>query len=118
MRDYEKLEVYQLAEDLVVEVYRISKDFPSDERFGLTAHLRKTALSIPSNISEGAARGSDRDFSNFLNIAVGSTSELQCQLRIAYRLTFLEESTWKDSTEKCVSIRKMLFALMSRLSGR
>jgi four helix bundle protein len=116
MRDYEKLEVYQLSEDLVVEVYCITKDFPADERFGLTAHIRKTAISIPSNISEGAARYSDREFFNFLNIAVGSTSEIECQLRIAFRLNYLDETKSNELKESTVRIRKMLASLMKVLS--
>lgn len=61
MRNYEELKVYQMAETLVVEVYKSTQTFPSEERFGLTAHLRKTALSIPSNIAEGSGRNGDRE---------------------------------------------------------
>ena len=79
MRNYEELKVYQMSETLVVEVYKSTQTFPSEERFGLTAHLRKTALSIPSNIAEGSGRNGDSEYYNFLNIAIGSANELECQ---------------------------------------
>lgn len=117
-RNYESLEVYRLSEDLVLTVYQVSKDFPSDERFGLTAHIRKTALSIPSNIAEGSARNGEREYFNFLNIAIGSTSELECQLRIAFRLDYLAEGEWVGLKESVVRIRKMLASLMKAISTR
>lgn len=115
-RNYESLEVYRLSEDLVVTVYQVTKDFPSDERFGLTAHIRKTALSIPSNIAEGSARNGEREYFNFLNIAIGSTSELECQLRIAFRLDYLAEDEWTGLKQSVVRIRKMLASLMKAIS--
>lgn len=115
-RNYESLEVYRLSEDLVVSVYQVTKNFPSDERFGLTAHIRKTALSIPSNIAEGSARNGEREYFNFLNIAIGSTSELECQLRIAFRLEYLAEDEWTGLKESVVRIRKMLASLMKAIS--
>jgi four helix bundle protein len=117
-RNYESLEVYRLAEDLVVNVYQVTKTFPPDERFGLTAHIRKTALSIPSNIAEGSARSGEREYVNFLNIAIGSTSELECQLRIAHRLDYLNETDWNGYKNVTVQIRKMLASLMKAISSR
>jgi len=117
-RNYENLEVYRLAEDLVVTVYRATQSFPSEERFGLSAHLRKTALSIPSNIAEGSARNGEREYYNFLNIAIGSTSELECQLHIACRLEYLTEIDWNAFKDETIKIRKMLASLMKAISSR
>ena len=75
MRDFRELKVWQKAHSFVLDVYHHTKSFPLDERFGLTAHLRKSATSIPSNISEGCGRKSEKEFARFLTIAAGSTSE-------------------------------------------
>lgn len=115
MRNYEELKVYQMSETLVVEVYKSTQTFPSEERFGLTAHLRKTALSIPSNIAEGSGRNGDREYYNFLNIAIGSANELECQLKIAYRLDYLTEHSLNTLKDTVIQIRKMLFAIMRGL---
>ena len=77
MKDFKELKVWQKAHQLTLKVYRCSKQFPSDERFGLTAHLCKTATSIPSNIAEGCGREGDRELARFLTIATGSASELE-----------------------------------------
>ena len=88
MRPHHDLRVWQDAMALVTRVYEATADFPSDERFGLTAQLRRAAVSVPSNVAEGAARGSRKEFIHFLTIARGSLSELDTQLRIALNLEF------------------------------
>jgi len=83
--------------DLVEDIYRITRDFPNEERFGLTQQMRRCAVSIPSNIAEGAGRSSSKEFLRFLNIAMGSLAELETQLDIAKRIGYLSEV---DSFEK------------------
>ena len=90
-RPHERLEVWRDAMDFVEIVYRFSASFPPDERYGLTAQLRRAAVSIPSNIAEGAARRSRREYMKFLSIARGSLSEADTQIKIATRLGFAEE---------------------------
>ena len=80
MRDFKQLKVWQKAHRLVLDVYRHTRDFPADERYGLTAHLLKSATSVPSNIAEGCGRESDTDFARFLSIAAASASELAARL--------------------------------------
>ncbi|MBE0464418.1 four helix bundle protein [Halomonas colorata] len=90
MRKHQELRVWQQVMDLVEQVYGITKLFPDDERYGLISQMRRCAVSVPSNIAEGAARGSTQEFIRFLYISQGSFSELETQLLIAQRLKYLE----------------------------
>lgn len=89
MRPHHELRVWQEAMKLVTRLYAITNEFPAEERFGLTAQIRRAAVSVPSNIAEGAARGSRKEFIQFLTVARGSLSELDTQVRIAANLNFL-----------------------------
>lgn len=89
MNNLKELKIWQKAIDLSVDVYKITSHFPSDERFGLTSQARRAAVSISSNIAEGAGRTSTKEFNYFLGIANGSSFELQTQLVIASRLSFI-----------------------------
>ena len=88
-RPHEQLDVWQDAMDLVVLTYRFSQQFPDSERFSLTAQIRRAAVSVPSNIAEGAARRSRPEYLRFLSIARGSLAELSTQVQIAVRLGFV-----------------------------
>jgi four helix bundle protein len=90
VRPHYKLECWKEAMVLVKEVYRVTKDFPKEEIYGLTSQMRRAAVSVPSNVAEGAARTSAKEFSQFLNVAKGSLSELETQLLIAVDLEYLE----------------------------
>ncbi len=91
MRPHEKLDVWKRAVDMVIDVYRLTENFPKHERFGLTSQIRRSVVSIPANIAEGAGRTSDKDFLNLLSIAQGSSSELQTELLISPKLGFLKK---------------------------
>ncbi|MDE0853675.1 MAG: four helix bundle protein [Nevskia sp.] len=95
-RPHQKLAVWQEAVSLVESVYLITARFPSDEKFGLVSQLRRAAVSIPSNIAEGAARRSRKEYLKYLSIARGSLSELDTQLVIARRLRFAENDEVVD----------------------
>ena len=90
MRDFRKIKAWQLADDLTVEVYVATRLFPKDERFGLTAQIRRAASSIAANIAEGASRASVKEYLQFLYIARGSCSETQYFVHLACRLGFLK----------------------------
>jgi four helix bundle protein len=92
--------------------YNASESFPEKEKFGLTSQSRRSAVSVPSNIAEGAGRNTKREFINFLRIAQGSLSELDTQLELAKRLDFINDSTWKTLDDKLIEEDKLLSGLL------
>ena len=90
-RKHHELRAWQVAMSLVKDIYRITSSFPKEEMYALTSQMRRAAVSIPSNIAEGAARCTDKEFAHFLHIARGSLSELETQLIIAHELAYVEE---------------------------
>ena len=101
----------------MLAIYKNTNQFLKEELFGLTSQIRRSAISIPSNIAEGCGRGSDADFRRFLQIAMGSASELEYQLFLAYELKYLQEITYNDLTEKLIEIKKMLASLIKKLKA-
>jgi four helix bundle protein len=89
MRDYRKIEAWRLADDLTVQIYERSRTFPKEELYGLTSQLRRASFSVPANIAEGSARGSQKDYRHFLQIARASLSETQYFIHLAGRLDYL-----------------------------
>lgn len=103
---------------MVVNVYEITKTFPSEERFGLTSQIRRAAVSIPANIAEGAARQHDKEFIQFLSVAQGSASELETELLIAHRLGYLEENVYRQMYEEVNTIARMIVGLTNHVKSR
>ncbi len=92
MRDFRKIKAWQLADDLAVAAYEVSKGFPRDEIYGITSQLRRAASSVAANIVEGASRESAKDYAHFLQIARGSLAETQYFLHLAKRLGYLDDA--------------------------
>jgi four helix bundle protein len=115
VRDYRDLIVWQKGMDLVAEVYRLTRGFPSEELYGLTNQVRRAAVSIPSNIAEGQARQSTAEFRHFLSIAQGSRAGVETQLLIAVRLNYSTESGVRTAVSLLTEIQKMLAVLQARL---
>jgi len=113
VKDYKELEVWKKGILLALAVYEAIKDFPKDERYALADQIKRAAVSIPSNIAEGASRNTTKEFVQFLYIALGSASELETQMIIADKLGYVknEEALLSEIT----IIRKMLNALISSL---
>ena len=113
MRNFRELKVWEKAHHFALDVYRQTQLFPSEERFGLTVQLRKAAVSIPSNIAEGAARNSQKEFRQFLSISQGSLAELETQLIIADKLGYC--SRIEPLLEELDEISKMIIGLAKSL---
>jgi four helix bundle protein len=116
IKTFRDLLVWQKAMSLVTEIYEASRLFPKDELYGLTSQLRRAAISIPSNISEGHARRSRSEYSRFVQIALGSLNELQTQLEIAANLGYLAKSQFDDLHEKSREIERMPSSLHQKLA--
>ena len=112
LRSHLDLEVWQCSMDLAADIYAITTRFPREEAYGLSMQMRRSAVSIPSNIAEGAARHSRKEFVQFLHVALGSTAELETQLLLAKRMGFLSGG---EPIDKLDRIRKMLVALLRSL---
>ena len=117
-KPHKKLNAWTDAVDLAQQIYRVTERFPSNERFGLTSQIRRAAVSIPSNIAEGAARQTKKEFLNFLHIAKGSLSELDTQLEIARRLEYLDQARWKTLDERLERVDRMLSGLIRHLRAK
>jgi four helix bundle protein len=115
-QSYKDLLVWQKGLDLVVQVYLLSGKFPAAEAYGLKSQLQRAAVSVPSNIAEGQARGTTNlEFGRFIRIALGSLAELDTQLELAIRLGYLNEEETEVSLALALEIRKMLFGLLRKL---
>ncbi len=97
---FQALEVYQLAKEIVVSTYRVTKGFPGEERYALSQQMNRAAVSIPSNIAEGYSRASTKDKMHFMNMAYGSLMELTCQFEIAADLGYISQEGLDDYLEK------------------
>jgi len=111
-RPHKKLDVWKMAMDLVFDVYRVTKNFPMEEKFSLTDQLRRAAVSIPSNIAEGASRNTKKEFANFLYMAQGSLSELDTQSEIALKLGYVESKDFENLELKMDRIGRMITGLI------
>ncbi|WP_454045794.1 four helix bundle protein [Chryseobacterium sp. Marseille-Q8038] len=111
----EDLKVWNKSMALVKEVYLISAELPMEEKFGLQSQIRRCAVSIPSNIAEGAGRNNKNEFYQFLGIAFGSTYELQTQLQLLVNLNFISETKIAPLNELLSEIQKMIYSLKASL---
>ena len=112
---HKKLSAWQGSMDLTVMVYRITTGFPKSEMYGLSSQIRRSAESIPANISEGAARGTKREFIRFLRISLASLSELDTHIDLAFRLNYLNEDTFNELMGKMIKISAQISGLIRSL---
>ncbi len=115
MHKIEDLKIWQKSMELTKSVYKICTELPSDERFGLISQIKRCAVSIPSNIAEGAGRNSKKEFAHFLSIASGSSYELQTQLLLSMELKLISEEKIKPILENIIEIQKMNYGFQKSL---
>lgn len=118
MHRYKELKVWQKAIDLAVEVYRITEKLPNDERFGLIGQMNRSAVSIPSNIAEGAGRNTDKDFNNFLGVALGSSFELDTQLVVSNKLKYVNDQDFQKTEKELEHLQNMIVKLKISLNSK
>jgi len=117
MRDFRELKVWEKAHRLTLQVYRITKNFLSDEQFGLTVQLRRAAASVPTNIAEGCGRDSERELARFMSIAGGSASEVEYQLLLACDLNYIQDEIYRELNQQVNEVKRMLNSFIQKLTA-
>ncbi|MFK7846622.1 MAG: four helix bundle protein [Rhodothermales bacterium] len=117
MQDFKKLLVWEKAHLVVLKVYKLTKSFPIDERYGLSSQMRRCAVSIPSNMAEGCGRDTNAQLRHFLEISMGSAAELEYQLLLAYDLKYIPTDSYEKVYSDITEIRKMLRSLIQKVSA-
>jgi four helix bundle protein len=115
MKDFRKLNVWQKAHQLAVEVYSVTVSFPPDEIYGLTSQVRRASVSIPANIAEGCGRQGDAELSRFFQIAMGSASELEYHFLLARELGLLNEKDSASLNNQVGEVKRMITVLIQKL---
>lgn len=114
-RPHRKLDVWKKSMEFVRDIYQTTEQFPNAEIYGLTSQMRRAAVSIPSNLAEGAARKGIKEFKQYLNIAQGSISELDTQIELASMLKYIDKNLYDELMENLTTISKMLYGLSRTL---
>lgn len=117
MQKFTELRVWHGAQDLACEVYRVSRAFPAEEKFGMIYQLRRAAVSVSSNIAEGSKRLSPADYARFINMAEGSLNEVESLLHLARRLSFISPNDLEALQSRITPLERMLHALRSRIQS-
>lgn len=118
MKTFRDLLVWQKAINFVSIIYKSTKTFPKEEIYGLTSQMKRSAISIPSNIAEGYGRKSRKDYLRFLQIAMGSIFEIQTQLEISKNLEFIQEESFTELYEDSREIERMLSSMITKISNK
>lgn len=117
MQSFRDLQVWRKSHELTIGVYRVSSSFPKSEMYGLASQVRRASSSIPANIAEGCGRGGNVEFARFLQIAMGSASELEYHLLLAFDLKLLEEEQYAPLADQIGEVKRMLTALIAKVRG-
>ena len=118
LKNYRELKVWQKSYRLCLDLYRITKEFPKEERYGLTSQIRRAAVSIPSNIAEGYGRKTTADYVRFLYVAYGSICELETQLLLSGDLKYVNQEILKALKDDTEEVERMLKALIKSLENK
>jgi four helix bundle protein len=115
MHNFRKLDIWLKSMDLVVEIFNLTSVFPNHEKFGLSSQMQRSAVSIPSNIAEGSAKSSNKDFARFLEMSLGSSYELETELILASRLKYIDSNIFLLTQNKIAEIQKMITGFKNKL---
>ena len=115
MRDFKKYDIWQLSHSLTLEVYKITSNYPKEELYGLTSQIRRASFSIPTNISEGCGRNSDKEFNQFLNIALGSACETEYLLILSKDLQYINYEVFINLEKEINAIKSKIYNLKKAL---
>jgi four helix bundle protein len=118
MKDFRDLKIWDRSHRFTLAVYRLTRQFPKEETYGLTSQMRRSASSIATNIAEGCGRNTDADFSRFLVISMGSASELEYQLILAHDLEYLSLDEYETALSELTQIKRMLNSFIQKLKGK
>ena len=116
MHNYNNLQIWQQAMDLVEDIYKLTASFPTEEKFGLVSQMTRAAVSIPSNIAEGAGCNSDKDFAHFISIAIGSLYELNTQIVLSERLGYINQIQSQELQKKLDNLQRKSVSFKSKLN--
>jgi len=116
MHNFKKLSIWIKSVDFVTEIYKVTNTFPVNERFGLISQLQRAAVSVPTNISEGSAKSSNKDFARFLEISLGSTFELETELFVSLNLSYIDQEQYNQLQEKLAELQKMIIGFKDKLN--
>lgn len=118
MHNFKELKIWQKAIEFSLEVYRLTAQFPTEEKYSLVSQLRRASVSIPSNIAEGSGRNGDREFIHFLSLSIGSGYEAETQLIIANRLKYISDVELEEAIIKITEIQRMLHSFSETLKAK
>ena len=113
---YKNLKVWQKADELAIETYKITKNFPKDELYGITSQLRRASLSVPTNIVEGYARKGDKELARYINISIGSLAEVEYLLDFSWRLGFMKEEDFRKISSLREYVGKLLWNFYKKIA--
>ncbi|WP_375580353.1 four helix bundle protein [Marivirga tractuosa] len=116
MQDYRKLRIWKLSMELTQNIYELTQKFPPEEKYGLTSQIRRSSISVPSNIAEGAGRNGSKEFNNFLGIAMGSLFELDTQVELSYNFQYIQIDSYNKTLNKINQLKKMIFHFQKKLT--
>ncbi len=117
MHNYKNLHIWQDGIKLARRIYEVTSTFPANEKYGIVSQMTRAAVSIPSNIAEGAGRSSSKEFANFLNIAIGSIFELHTQIVICEQIGYIDAETVKELEAQTFTLQQQIAAYKQRIEG-
>jgi len=118
MQNYKDLKVWEKAHSITLKIYKVTKDFPKEEIYGLTSQIRRSVVSVPANIAEGCGKFSKPDFANFLQIALGSANETEYYLLLAKDLKYLDIQSFTELLAEVNQIKAMLIGLITKVRNK